>query len=150
MLKVVFICSIILAYAKLLGISISLISERKEAIMSSSLKKRIISTLLITVFNFLSSCVIWKLFYYKENWLELSLIYSITWGIGHFLRKMMNEHEEFKILGDAYNRVEAKLILIVCCGFLVLFFGGVILEISNIYIITAYIVITLTISLFIL
>lgn len=59
--------------------------------MSNSLKERIISALLVGVIFFMFLCVMYKLFDYREDWLPYSLMWAISWSIGHFVSKTMAE-----------------------------------------------------------
>lgn len=59
--------------------------------MSNSLKERVISALEVGIMLFMALCVIYKLFYYREDWFAFSLMWAISWTIGHFVSKSMAE-----------------------------------------------------------
>lgn len=94
--------------------------------MRTSLKERIISSLFVGVFLFITLCVIHKLFIGKADWLSYSLVWSIAWTIGHFVSKTITTMEEsiWKILG--YD-----LIIIVVAFILLAFVLGVLCDMAS-------------------
>lgn len=96
--------------------------------MSSSLKKRIISALLIGVIIFMFLCVMNKLFVYREDWLPCSLMCAISWSIGQFVSKTIAE----ETIDESINFVIFFEALILFGVALVMaFITGVIIRLSN-------------------
>ena len=96
--------------------------------MSSSLKERIISALLVGIILFMFCCVMYKFFAYREDWLPYSLMWAISWSIGHFVSKTMAE----TMADESIIKVilfEALILFVV--ALVMLFITGVIISLSN-------------------
>ncbi len=94
--------------------------------MSSSLKERIISALSFGVIFFIFLCVMYKLFDYREDWLPFSLMWAISWSIGHFVSKTIAEEtadESIIIFFEALISFVVALVM--------LFITRVIISLSN-------------------
>ncbi|MCI8411538.1 MAG: hypothetical protein HFJ40_03705 [Clostridia bacterium] len=52
--------------------------------MSSRLTKRIIKSSRLAVTNFMFIAIFYKFFPPREDWLTSSIIWSISWAVGHF------------------------------------------------------------------
>ena len=96
--------------------------------MSSSLKERIISALLVGVSFFIVLCIMNKLIHYSKDWLFYSAMWAICWAIGHFVGKsfslILTDESIWKIL-------IFELALIFCLGVLVAFIVGILMNLPT-------------------
>lgn len=96
--------------------------------MSNSLKERIISALLVGVIFFMFLCVMYKLFDYREDWLPYSLMWAISWSIGHFVSKTMAEATADESI---IKVIFYEVVILFVVALVMSFITGVIISLSN-------------------
>ena len=96
--------------------------------MSSSLKERIISALLVGVLFFMMLCITNKLIDYREDWLSYSAMWAICWAIGHFV----GESFSLILTDESIGKILIyELALIFCLGLIVAFIVGILMNLPT-------------------
>ena len=94
--------------------------------MSNSLMRRILSALVFAIVNFIIFSIMYKLFFYREDWISFSIMWSISWAVGRFASQSIDTLEK-----SIWSEIIKYILIIVIVSFLDAFILSILFKITQ-------------------